>query len=163
MRLVIAVAALCAFSLSACGKKPESDKPTVSVTPGGYSVKGNDGSATITAGAGAASAAAARLPDFAPVYPGGKVEGTIASVADAGDGAEGGSVVFTTTASPRQVIDFYRRKTEAAGLAAKMNADMGQATMFVAQDEATKRGVQVIVGGQDGGSNVTVTWSTARP
>jgi len=118
--------------------------------------------ATITTGSGAASAAAAKTPDFAPVYPGATVESTIAGVGSENGEGQGGSVVFNTKASPQQVIDFYKQKTGAAGLTPQMSADMGQALMFAASDDATKRGVQVIVSGKDGGSNVTVTWATPK-
>lgn len=162
MRLVIAATAIAALALTACGKKPEADKPSVTVNANGYTVKGNDGSATITTGSGAASAAAAKTPDFAPVYPGATVESTIAGVGSENGEGQGGSVVFNTRASPQQVIDFYKQKTGAAGLTPQMSADMGQALMFAASDDATKRGVQVIVSGKDGGSNVTVTWATPK-
>ncbi len=162
MRLVIAIAAVAALSLTACGKEPEEARPGVTVNADGYTVKSADGSATITAGSGAASAAGANLPDFAPLYPGGKVEGAIAGVTSENNAAQGGSVIFFTTAAPRQVVDYYRKKAESAGLSTQMDNDMGQALMFAASDDATKRGLQVIVGAKDGGSHVTLTWATPK-
>lgn len=162
MRLVIAATVIAALALAACGKKPEADKPSVTVNANGYTVNGADGSATITTGSGAASAAAGKLPDFAPIYPGGKVESTIAGIDSEGGEAQGGSVIYATTASPQQIIDFYKKKAEAAGLKPQMSADMGQALMFAATDSDTKRGLQVIAGAKDGGSHVTVTWATPK-
>lgn len=159
MRLVIIATAVAAVSLAACGKKPESDKPTVTTSAGGYTIKSGDGTATVTTGAGAAGAATASgQPDFAPTYPGGQVQSTASGIGNAQ--ANGGMVVFTTAASPDQVLTFYRGKALASGLKTQLDANMGAARQFAASDEATGRGLQVIVSGQAGASQVQVIWAT---
>ncbi len=159
MRLVIATLAVVAVSLGACGKTEDSGKPTVTATADGYTVKSRDGSATVTTGAGAA--AAANLPAFAPAYPGGQVQSSAAGIGDAE--TNGGMVVFTTTDSPDKVLAFYRNKAQASGLKPQLDADMGAARQFAANDEATGRVLQVIVSGQDGASQVQLIWGQKRP
>lgn len=158
MRLLIATLAIAAVSLGACGKKEESDKPTITATPGGYTVKSNDGSATITTGAGAATAA--NLPTFAPVYPGGQVQSSAAGIGDAK--TNGGMVVFTTADAPDKVLTFYRGKAQANGLKTQLDADMGAARQFAANDEATGRVLQIIVSGEGGMSQVQLIWGEKR-
>lgn len=160
MRLVIVAAALAALSLGACGKKEDGGKPTVTATPGGYTVKSNDGTATVTTGAGAANAADAGLPAFAPLYPGAQVQSTAAGIGD--DKTNGGMVVFLTTDSPDQVLAFYRSKALANGLKSQLDANMGAARQFAANDEATGRALQVIVSGQAGASQVQLIWGQER-
>lgn len=158
MRLVIAALAVAAVSLGACGKKPDNDKPTVTATPGGYTVKSNDGTATVTTGVGAA--AAASLPAFAPVYPGAAIQSSAAGIGD--DKTNGGMVVFTTPEAPDKVLAFYRDKAKANGLKTQLDADMGAAKQFAANDEATGRVIQVIVSGAAGVSQVQLIWGQTR-
>jgi hypothetical protein len=157
MRFVIAAAAIAALSLTACGKKPENDKPTVTASAGGYTVKSGDGSATIATGAAAVATAAGGLPDFAPLYPGAQVQSTAAGLGN--DEAKGGMVVFTTSDSPDQVMAFYKTKAQANGMAAQLDANMGAARQFAASDEASGRGLQVIVSGETGATQVQLIWA----
>lgn len=159
MRLVIAALAIAAVSLGACGKKPENDKPSMTASPGGYTIKSGDGKAVITSGAGAA--AATSLPTFAPVYPGGAIQSSAAGIGDAD--TDGGMVVFTTSDSPDRVLAFYRDKAKASGLTSQLDADMGAARQFAANDEATGRVLQVIVSGASGASQVQLIWGRKKP
>ncbi|MBI5940317.1 MAG: hypothetical protein HY859_07815 [Caulobacterales bacterium] len=159
MRIVIATLAIAAVTLGACGKKEDSGKPTVTATADGYTVRSQDGSATVTAGAGAA--AAANLPAFAQVYPGGQIQSSAAGIGDAK--TNGGMVVFTTADAPDKVLAFYRSQAQASGLKSQLDADMGAARQFAANDEATGRVLQVIVSGQDGASQVQLIWGQKRP
>lgn len=158
MRLIIAALAVAAVSLGACGKKEESDKPTVTATTGGYTVKSNDGSATFTTGSGAAKGA--NLPAFAAVYPGGQVQSSAAGIGD--DKTNGGMVVFTTTDTPDKVLAFYRVQAQASGLKTQLDADMGAAKQFAANDEATGRVLQIIVSAASGASQVQLIWGEKR-
>jgi hypothetical protein len=155
MRLVIAAVAMAALSLAACGKKEDSGKPTVSVTPGGYTVKGADGS--IVTGGGAALAA--RMPDFAPVYPGAEIK---ASSATTSGEDQVGSVTFTSTAQPQAVVDFYKQKATAAGFDTAAEANVGVGLMYAATDKASRRNLQIIVTTEGGGSTAVLSWSTPK-
>jgi len=161
MRRVLVTACVLAVSLAACGKKEDSGKPVVAVAPGGVTVKGNDGTATITTGGGAAVAAAANLPDYAPLYPGASVEMSAAS-APGDESSVGGTVTYMTNATPQQVVDFYKQKSAAKGVPAKMNANMGAALMFAAADDSGARSVQVIATPAGTGTNVAVTWASQK-
>ena len=162
MRLVIIATAVAAVSLAACGKKAEDDKPTVSATPGGYTLKSGDGTATVSTGVQAAAAAATSQPDFAPLFPGGKVESAVSSVSSQGGDAQGGTVTYTVDVAPAKVIAFYKDKAQAAGFKTQMDANMGAALMFVASDEATKRGLQVIASGKGESTSVVMTWAIPK-
>jgi len=161
MRLIITTLMVAAVSLAACGKTEDGGKPAVTATPGGYTVKNEDGSATVSTGAQAAAAAASGLPDYAPLFPGAKVENTISTVSSEGGDAEGATVTYTVDVAPVKVIDFYKDRARTAGFKTQMDANMGAALMFVASDEATKRGLQVIASGKGESASVVVTW--ARP
>ena len=163
MRFVITALAVAAVSLSACGKKEESDKPTVTATPGGgYTIKSGDGTATVSTGVQAAATAASGLPDFAPLFPGAKVENATSAISSEGGDAQGVTVTYTVDVAPEKVIDFYKDKAKAAGFKTQMDANMGAALMFVASDEATKRGLQVIASGKGDSASVVMTWSKPK-
>lgn len=159
MRLVIATLAIAAVALAACGKKEEGAKPSVTATPGGYTVRSGDGKAVVTSGVGAI--ATTGLPDFAPVYPGAAIQSSAAGIGDAN--TNGGMVVFTTSDAPDKVLAFYRGKAQANGLKSQLDADMGAARQFAANDEATGRVLQVIVSSQGGASQVQLIWGQKRP
>lgn len=162
MRTVLVAVSVLAVSLAACGKAEDSGKPAVAVRKDSVTVKASDGHATVTTGGGAAIAAAANLPDFAPLYPGASVEMSAAGQGAAGENAEGGTVTFTTGATPQQVVDFYKQKTGEKGVPSQMNANMGQALMFAAADESGARSLQVIASPTGAGTNVAVTWARTK-
>ncbi|MDP1630771.1 MAG: hypothetical protein Q8L66_05065 [Caulobacter sp.] len=163
MRSIITLAAMVALPLAACGKTEDSGKAAVVATsPDSYTIRGEDGAVTVAQNASAAAAAASGLPDFAPLFPGARVSSTVSGVGSGARNAEGGSVVFTSDKTPRQIIDFYKARAAATGLASAMDADMGAALMFVGQNKADKRGVQVMASPEGGGSTVTVTWTRPK-
>lgn len=153
MRPTLIVMSVAALSLAACGKKEETPKPGVKVSPGGtVTITGKDG-AVIRSGENLK----VDLPAFAPVFPGGASEGSVTSVASAE--GKGGMYVYTAPASPDQVLTFYRDKVKAAGMGETVEMNMGAARMLSATHEASKRSLQVIVTGEGAGSNVSLTWS----
>lgn len=159
MRLFLVATAVAAVSLTACGKKePETAKPGVQLTPDGYKVTSPDGAATIVSGKAAAEA---KMPDFAPIYPGSKVENAIAKVGN--DKADGGTLIYKAAATPEAVIAFYKEKSAASGFKTEMDANMGAARMFAAGDEGSGKALQVIASAADGGTSVQVIWATKRP
>ncbi|MFZ5670296.1 MAG: hypothetical protein ACOY4K_12450 [Pseudomonadota bacterium] len=160
MRLIVSAAAVAALSLAACGKKDEERRPGVAPAPGGFSVTGQDG-ATATVSTSAAAATAA-LPAFAPLYPGGAIEGSVAGVSRSDAEASGGTATFTTPDPPQKVIAFYKARTQAAGLKTEGEVNMGAALMLVARDDATDRGLQVMASNQAGKTSVTLFWATPK-
>ena len=129
---------------------------------GGYTIKSGDGTATVSTGVQAAATAASGLPDFAPLFPGAKVENATSAISSEGGDAQGVTVTYTVDVAPEKVIDFYKDKAKAAGFKTQMDANMGAALMFVASDEATKRGLQVIASGKGDSASVVMTWSKPK-
>ena len=93
----------------------EADLGTSSPGSGKIEFKDPEGRrATLEAGTGAAKA-----PSWMPTYPRGKAEGWFTA-----DTPEGRSTSFSVTTSDgvKEVLDFYQRELEAAGLAAKTSS-----------------------------------------
>lgn len=135
MKPLIAAAAL--LALTACGPRPGQDaKPAA--TP----------------------IACAGLPDYAPLYPGGKI--TLCTQGEAGPGQIGGAVGFTSPAAPAAVIALYRRTAAAAGLAVGLDMNQGGSMVFSAQDGDRTLRIQALPEA-DGGSTAILTWGAAKP
>ena len=158
--LVFVIAA--AVAVSACGQKKQtvvsngSTSVTTETHPDGtqsYTVTDAKGGAQFTMGSGAG--ASAKMPDYAPLYPGATVETSV----NVGGKEAGGSVVLKTSAAPDAVIDFYKKSTTSAGMTAVLSMVSGDTTTFSAKDDKTKRVVSVIANKTDGATNVQVTWS----
>jgi hypothetical protein len=156
MRPILVATAFAALSLAACGQKDEASKPGVKVSESGVTVTGKDGQAVVRVGD---AATRTDMPDFAPLYPGAKVESSVADMHQ-GD-ADGGMIVFTVPGKADEVLAFYKARAAAAGFKTQLDGDMGQARMFAASNETTKQGVQVIATEANGQANIQVIW--ARP
>ena len=150
--------AIAAVSLAACGRKEAApQRPAVEVTKDGYTIRSKDGSATMVTGK---SAADAKTPAFAPLFPGAKVESSVAGIGN--DKADGGTLVYKVAARPEAVIAFYRQKAAAEGFETQMDSNMGAAHMFAAGDETSGKALQVIASDADGGTSVQVIWATKK-
>lgn len=110
----------------------------------------------------AATAAAPGAPAFAVVYPGAEVSGP-ATVARGPEGP-GGILSFTTEATPDAVIDFYRQRAEAAGLASVMAMNTGDARAYgaAAGDGSGKLLRVVATPVEDGPTSVQLDWTAGR-
>ncbi len=158
--------ALTAVALTACG--PSGEK-TVATGNGGtvttqthsdgsqtYTVKDAANNTQVTMGTGAA--ASAKLPNYAPLYPGAEVQTSV----NASGSNEGGMVMFKTSAAAQNVIDFYKKSAGAAGMADVFNMTSGDTMSFSAHDTKTKHGFSVVATKADGGTTVQVTWSNSN-
>ena len=158
MRKPLIILAAC-LALAACGKSDKDKKEVivsdgngaVSVTGNGehMTIKSDDGKTTVNINANGLGDV--KLPDYAPLYPGAKTQGMVTAKNESG-----GTVAFETGASPQQVIDFYKQKTAAAGLAEKMNMAAGTGITFMASDD--KKTLQVVAAKTDSGSHVQIFW-----
>lgn len=100
-------------------------------------------------------------PAFAVVYPGGMVETTPLTPVAAG--GAGGGVVFTSDASPDDIVDFYRRKAEAAGLASVMSMNQGETRGYGAVGASGGAGLQVVAHPvEPGQTSVQMTWTAGQ-
>lgn len=121
-------------------------------------------SAPLAEGAGDAVPAATNAPAFAVLYPGGAPDGP-ATVAQGPDGP-GGIVAFTTDASPAEVIAFYRRRAEAAGLKSINTMNRGDSMGYGASDGADGGGRMLSVvatrTADEPTSSVQLSWTAGR-
>ena len=100
----------------------------------------------------------AGTPSFAALYPGAVVEGDPTTAA--GPAGPGGILTFTTDAAPEAVIDFYRQRAEASGLAPVMSMNQGDARAYGAARAANDASVQVVASPSgDGLTSVQLSWS----
>lgn len=109
----------------------------------------------------AAGEAIEGAPAFAVIYPGGVLETTPLTPV-AADGS-GGSVLFTSAASPDEIVEFYRRKAEAAGLAQITSLNQGETRGYGASGPHGGPGLQVVAFPiEPGRTSVQVTWKAEQ-
>jgi len=165
MKRTLAAAGLMAFmTLAGCNRAPAEDAAPAEAAE---TAEAAADAAAPAAAAPAASAAAAvpaapGAPAFAVVYPGGAVSGP-ATVARGPDGP-GGILSFTTEATPDAVVDFYRGRAEAAGLASVMAMNTGEARAYgaAAEDGSGKLLRVVATPVEDGPTSVQLDWTAGR-
>lgn len=133
---------------------PEASAPTVSdVTP--------PAAAAPAVGGGAASAADGP-PSFAVVYPGAQVDGQ--PLAAGGEAGPGGLITFTTSASPDDVVAFYRERAEKAGLRSVAGMNQGETRAYgAAADAVNGASLQVVaMPTETGETSVQLGWSAGQ-
>ncbi|MFN3352490.1 MAG: hypothetical protein ACK4Z5_02685 [Brevundimonas sp.] len=149
--------AFACLMLAACGQAepttvepgPQADAPAVSEAP--------SAPAEGAAAAGIAEAEPVEgAPAFVPAFPGAEVE---QQAADATAESEGGLVVFTTDASPDEVVEFYKDRAEAEGLASTMNMSHGDTRAYGATDAEGGETLSVIASPDGERTSVQLTWS----
>ncbi len=178
MRTNFAVAAIAAaLTLAGCGKHDQNSSTTTTANSDGTTTTttttssgGGANHMTITGSNGEkveiGTGSSAKLPDYLPMYPGGAIT---SSFTGSGKDGGGGVVVFHAKgADPAAIIAFYKDKAKAAGMADKMNMDMGGTLTYVASNEDTdagkvkggKKTLTVSATKKDGGVDVQLTWGT---
>ena len=117
-----------------------------------------DGNKTATLNFGTSTG---KLPSWVPSYPGGKVQGTF-SVTGTGSDGEGGTFAVTTQDSAAKVLAYYQDTLKAQGMTIALNTTAPDGGMVVAQDDAKKQSVTVVVGSGSEGTTVNVTFGTRK-
>jgi hypothetical protein len=116
-----------------------------------------NGQATLTVGG------KAKLPSWVPDYPGSDPQAAITATGQDGDS---GSFAFKTADPSDKVTKYYQDQFQALGLKVVTNvtsqAAGANSAMLVAQDDATKRNVTVIVGAEGSDTTVSVTYATNK-
>ena len=135
MKPLIAATAL--LALAACGPKPAAETKTAAAAP----------------------IACAGLPDYAPLYPGGKI--TLCTQGESAPGKIGGAVGFTSPDAPAAVVALYKDKATAAGLTVGMDLDQGGSKVFSAMDGDRTMRIQALPEA-DGGATAILTWGAAK-
>lgn len=117
-----------------------------------------DGGDNVTLTAGPGARAPQSMPDFAPLYPGARIESVMAD----GRSGGGGMVTFRADASGVEVADFYRRALDRSDLTDRTDVEMNGVLMITgdAADDPD-RGLQVSIApdAEDRGSVVTLVYS----
>lgn len=164
MNRTLAVAALmAAMALAGCSQAPADEAPALAeAAPAADAAAPAADAVASTESTGAVTPAAPGAPAFAVVYPGGAAQGP-ATVARGPDGP-GGILSFTTEATPDAVIDFYRQRAEAAGLASVMAMNTGDARAYgaAASDGSGKLLRVVATPVEDGPTSVQLDWTAGR-
>ena len=160
-RTLAAAALMAALAMAGCSQAPADEAPAVAEAAPAADAAA-PAAATPAAPASAAAPAAPGAPAFAVVYPGGAAQGP-ATVARGPDGP-GGILSFTTDATPDAVIDFYRQRAEAAGLASVMAMNTGDARAYgaAASDGSGKLLRVVATPVEDGPTSVQLDWTAGR-
>ena len=130
----IAIAALVALSLAACGSEKSGTIEGDNGERVEYSIDDSDGetSATLTSKDGEATLDIGKdvkveLPDGFTLYPGAKVE---MNTSFAAAGGAGGLINMTSADSPAKMAEFYRKQAAKAGVKIEMDAKMGDRVML---------------------------------
>ena len=112
--------------------------------------------------AGGAAPAAAGAPSFAVLYPGAQVDGQ--PLAAGGEAGPGGLVTFTTSASPDDVVAFYRERAEKAGLRSVAGMNQGETRAYgAAADAVNGASLQVVATPTETGeTSVQLGWSAGQ-
>lgn len=164
MNRTLAVAALmAAMALAGCSQAPADEAPALAeAAPAADAAAPAADAVASTESTGAVTPAAPGAPAFAVVYPGGAAQGP-ATVARGPDGP-GGILSFSTEATPDAVIDFYRQRAEAAGLASVMAMNTGDARAYgaAASDGSGKLLRVVATPVEDGPTSVQLDWTAGR-
>ncbi|MBI3677344.1 MAG: hypothetical protein HY243_12095 [Proteobacteria bacterium] len=160
----IALMTTMAFAIAACDQKPDKNKEVTIDTGSGkvtmtgnsnegkMTIRGNDGKSVVEF-----NTDNAKLPSFIPAYPGAKIATTMTGTDGNGSG---GMVAFTTSDSPQTVLAFYKQRVLGGGMKEAVTVNSGNTTMWSANDEASKRGVQVTATkADDGKTTAQVVWS----
>lgn len=100
----------------------------------------------------------AKIPADVPAYPGARLVGTFAAPGNGADGQPGASQYeFSTHDAPAKVMDYYHHLLEKAGMKITLHTDTSDGGMFVAEDEAAHRTVNIIVEKGTDGTSIRVT------
>jgi hypothetical protein len=93
-----------------------------------------------------------------PRYPGAKVQASFeVDGNDKGDGGGAYEYGFLTQDAPAKVIAFYHQKLEEMGMKLALQNSTPDGGMLVAEDDANRRTLRVIVGRDSGGTTINVT------
>jgi hypothetical protein len=119
------------------------------VKNGKFSMKGSNGRATFSMGG------RAKVPAWVPEYPGSDPQSAFS--AQGQDGVSG-TFTFKTRDPADKVTRFYQDQFQSAGLHITANAH-SSGSMLVAEDDAKKHSITVIVSAESSNTTVAVTYA----
>jgi hypothetical protein len=119
---------------------------------------GHGGHGSVKFGAGDAD-----IPSWVPRYPGASNVGEFSASGTESNGeGSGGSFSFTTSDSPRRVLDYYKDKAAELGLKVNMNTDMPTGGMIVAAEEHERRVLSVTASVNGNSTGGLITYKEKR-
>ena len=96
-----------------------------------------------------------KLPDFVPIFADARIDGCVTGSEEAG--TESGTITYTTAATPRAVLAWYKHESSAAGMVEAMSSP----TLYGAR-ETGKRNLIVLTDVMKDGTKVTINWGQSR-
>jgi hypothetical protein len=167
MKRMLAAAGLTAvLAMSGCSQPAEDAAQAADAATVASDAAAADAAAPATpvrAATPAAAPAAPGAPAFAVIYPGGTPSGPV--LAAQGPAGPGGILTFTTSATPEEVVAFYRVRAEAAGLKSISSMNRDGVRGYGAGDGAAGSGqlLNVVASPVDDGStSVQLDWTSGR-
>jgi|HubBroStandDraft_4_1064222.scaffolds.fasta_scaffold665178_1 hypothetical protein len=119
------------------------------VKNGKLTMKSSNGQATFNAGG------SAKLPAWVPNYPGSDPQSSFSAE---GQGGESGTFTFKTGDSTEHVTRFYQDHLQSAGL----HVTVPVPHMLVAQDDAKRRTMTIVIAGEGRDTMVQATFATKK-
>jgi hypothetical protein len=119
------------------------------VKNGRLTMKSSNGRAAFNVGG------SAKLPAWVPNYPGSDPQSSFSAE---GQGGESGTFTFKTRDSSENVTRFYQDHLQSAGL----HVTVPVPHMLVAQDDAKKRTMTVVIAGEGSDTTVQATYATKQ-
>ena len=98
-----------------------------------------------------------KIPDEVPVYPGAKVQATFEVDGDGAKAQGAYEYEFSTSDPPSKVFAWYHGKLEEDGRKLALHNESPDGGMLVAEDDANRRTLRVIVGRDANGTTINVT------
>jgi hypothetical protein len=142
----VALIAASGLMLGACGKKSDKERQgQTTVKIGDMEVSGT------TQQAGETVPLPPNMPSYAAIYPGGEVK---AVVTMGGQPVTGTMISYTTSASPEELIAFYKKNAEAASLQNVNEIRMSTAWHFSAQKPDNEHAITVTISQENGKQSV---------
>ena len=152
---IVWVSMAAALGLAACdGAGNDTPPPTAVET------QTDEAEETASAPAQQGTALAAGAPGYASLYPEAELSRPVV-MAD-GPSGPGGTAEFTTTASPDDVVAFYREHAQQNGLKPVMAMSQGEARAFAARNNQNDE-IQVVASPDgEGTTSVQLNWTKGR-
>jgi hypothetical protein len=108
------------------------------------------------------SADAVAVPAEVPVYPGAKVKSTFQVDGNGEKGQGAYEYEFTTLDAPAKILDYYHRTLEKAGMKLALQTHTADGGMLVAEDDANRRTLRVIVSRDADATTINLTARVKR-
>jgi hypothetical protein len=105
---------------------------------------------------------AEKIPAGVPVYPGAKVQATFEVDGNGANGQGAYEYEFSTPDAPSKVVAWYHRKLEEDGRKLALHNDSPDGGMLVAEDDANRRTLRVIVSRDSSGTTINLTARVKR-